>query len=155
MPARPNRGRRAGGRPLGRRLVVTSLVCWFLLGASALAAGWTIALHSGSTSEARSSTAPAAPTGVTSACVSGTSTTVKVTWSAVTHASTYTVSESTTSATSGYSVVAPGLATASWTSAALASGSYWFEVTATVGSSWISASSSATAKRTISGGRCT
>jgi cellulose 1,4-beta-cellobiosidase len=76
--------------------------------------------------------------------------TIKVSWTAVTHATTYTVYDSTTSATGTYSSVAAGVATTSWTSGTLSSGTnYWFEVTASVGSNWTTAKSSATAESTI------
>jgi hypothetical protein len=86
---------------------------------------------------------------VTSACTSTLGNTVKVTWNAVALASTYTISESTTSSSSGFSPVATGVSGTSWTSPALASGSYWFEVAATIGSNWAGPNSSATAKRSI------
>ncbi len=123
-----------------------------MLAASALAAGWTIALRSGSTGEARSSSLPAAPTGVSSAC--GTGKTVKVSWTAVTHASTYTVYQSTTSASSGYSAAATGVTGTSWTSGTLSAATYWFEVSATVGTKWASPNSTATASRVISSSSC-
>jgi hypothetical protein len=76
--------------------------------------------------------------------------TIKVSWTAVTHATTYTVYDSTTSATGTYNSIATGVTTTSWTSATLAaSTNYWFEVTVSVGSNWTSVKSSATAESTI------
>jgi hypothetical protein len=72
-----------------------------------------------------------------------------VSWNPVPRATSYTIWESTTSATSGFSVAATGVTGSSWTSAGLATGSYWFEVSAVIGASWTSGNSSATAKRTI------
>ena len=69
---------------------------------------------------------------------------------AVTHATTYTVYDSTTSATGTYTSVASGVTTTSWTSGTLTAGTnYWFEVTVSVGSNWASAKSTATGESTI------
>ena len=96
--------------------------------------------------EAHAQALPSAPTGVTAACAAPTtSKTIKVSWTAVTHATTYSVYDSTTSATGTYSLIASGVATTSWTSGTLTSGThYWFEVTVNVGSNWASAKSTAT-----------
>ena len=47
-----------------------------------------------------------------------------------------------------------GVATTSWTTAALATGDYWYEVVADVGSNWASAKSAASAERIISSSAC-
>jgi hypothetical protein len=79
-----------------------------------------------------------------------TSKTIEVTWSAVTHATTYSVYDSTTSATGTYSLLASGVATTSWTSGTLGGGTrYWFEVVANVGSNWSSVKSAATGSSLI------
>ena len=44
--------------------------------------------------------------------------------------------------------------TLTWTSAALATGSYWYEVVTNIGTNWASAKSAATAQRTISSTVC-
>ncbi len=145
-----------GARAVTRwKLAFGVILAWGALSAAALASTWTIALHSGSAGESEGSTKPAAPTGVTASCVSSTQQKVTVTWSAVAHASTYTVYDSTTSSSSGYSVIASGVTTSSWTSGTLSTGSYWFEVVAVVGSNWASAKSAATAQRTIASSSCT
>ena len=77
---------------------------------------------------------PPAPTGVTATCTSSLATTVNVTWTAVTSATSYTVDESTTSATTGYAAAATGVSGTSWTSPSLTTGEYWFEVAADKGS---------------------
>jgi hypothetical protein len=77
---------------------------------------------------------PPAPTGVTATCTSSLATTVDVSWTAVPQASTYTVDESTTSATTGYTAAATGVTGTSWTSPSLTTGDYWFEVNADKGS---------------------
>lgn len=143
----------------GRRctlLVATPIALVGLLvvsstGAAWAATNWTVTLHTASSGEGRSQTVPSAPTGVTAACNAPTTAkTIKVTWTAVTHATTYTVYDSTTSATGSYSSVATGVTTTSWTSSSLTGGTnYWFEVTASVGSNWTSAKSSATGGSTI------
>jgi hypothetical protein len=101
--------------------------------------------------EARAQALPSAPAGVSAACAAPTTAqTIKVSWSAVTHATAYAVYDSTTSATGTYSLVASGVATTSWTSSALASSTnYWFEVATNVGNNWTSAKSSATGESTI------
>lgn len=117
-------------------------------------ATWAIGLGGTRTGEARATAAPPAPAGVAAACVSSSGTTVKVTWTAVTLASTYKIWKSTTSATSGFSVTATGVTGTSWTSATLAAGGYWFEVSALVGANWATANSVASAKRTITVTTC-
>ena len=74
-------------------------------------------------------------------------------WAAITHATTYGVYQSTTSATGTYTLVG-SVSTTSWTSGVLAAGHYWYEVVANIGSNWASANSAATAKRTISSSAC-
>jgi hypothetical protein len=75
--------------------------------------------------------------------------TVEVTWTAVARATSYTIYQSSVSATSGYSAAATGVTATSWTSPSLAIGNYSYEVTAYIGTNWISTQSSATAQRTI------
>lgn len=147
------RGRPLWGRGTRRRLVVTTVACWTLLLSSGLAvAGWTVGLRSGSTGEAQSSS-PAAPANVASKCAS--SSTVTVTWDAVPHAASYTVYESSTSASSGYAQAATEITATTWTSGTLKkSKSYWFELTATVGSHWVSADSSDTGPRVLGTNSC-
>ena len=122
--------------------------------APATAAGtWHPALATGSHGEAQSQAGPAAPANPAAVC-SGLGLSIKVSWSAVTHASTYTVYQSTTAATGPYSSVASGVTGTSWTSGILTTGNYWYEVTATVGSAWTSVKSAATAQRTITAVLC-
>jgi hypothetical protein len=86
---------------------------------------------------------PPAPTGVTAACTSDLATTVDVGWTAVPQATTYTVDESTTSATSGYTAAATGVTGTSWTSPSLSTGEYWFEVAADADKGLVSSPTSA------------
>ena len=118
-------------------------------GAGAARAGWEIGLSAASSAQALAASAPAAPTGVASACTSALGTTVVVSWNPVANATSYTIWKSTSSATSGYAVVATGVTGSAWTSGSLATGTYWFEVSAVTGTNWNSANSSGTAQRTI------
>lgn len=104
---------------------------------------WSVALGS-SNAESLSGGLPGAPTGINATC-SGLLLSPKavVTWNAVTRATTYDVYESSTSASSGYSIVATGVAPTTWTSANLGTGSFWFEVAAVTGSNWLGPTSSA------------
>ncbi len=68
----------------------------------------------------------------------------------MTHATTYSVYDTTTSATGTYSLVASGVTATSWTSGSLSNNTnYWFEVVANVGSNWASTKSAATGESTI------
>jgi hypothetical protein len=126
------------------------VACLLVVTAEAWAASvWVVQLRSGSSGEAKADVTPSAPGTVAAACTSATVKTIKVTWAAVTHALSYTVYQSTTSATTGFSAVASGVATTSWTSGNLTAGHYWYEVTATVGANWQSAKSTASGSTTI------
>ena len=136
--------------------VIASLTCTILLfGVSPVAAStWTVPLHSASNALARAQGAPTTPTGVSAACVSPTTKQVRVTWTAVAHASSYTVYQSTTSATAGFAL-AGTIATSPWTSPTLAIGhTYWYEVAASIGTNWSGAQSSAPAGHAISSSGC-
>jgi hypothetical protein len=115
------------------------------------ASNWVVHVGAGSKGESQASVLPAAPTGIAASCAAPTTAkTIKVTWNAVTHATTYSVYDSTTSAGGTYSLVASGVSTTSWTSGTLTSGTnYWFEVVGVVGSNWASVKSSASAESTI------
>jgi hypothetical protein len=115
------------------------------------ATSWIVTLHSNSAAEGSAGALPAAPTGLAVSCPSPSlSKTIKVSWSSVTHATTYAVYDSTTSATGTYNLVAGGVTTTSWTSGALSKGNYWYEVTASIGTNWASVKSSASGESTIS-----
>jgi hypothetical protein len=114
---------------------------------------WAVAVAPASHAQAAAQAPPAAPTGQTAAC--GTGKTIRIGWSAVAHASSYTISDSTTSATGAYATIASGIATTSWTSSTLSAGNYWFKVVAYVGANWQGAASAATAESTITASGCT
>jgi hypothetical protein len=143
-------------RVSARWLVLTVALTLGLLGQVQPAGGagtkWTVALKSGSRGEAASLTAAPPPTGVAAACVSTTGYTIRVTWIAPAHASTYNVLVSTTSASSGFSTApsGTGLTTTTFTSASLGAANYWYEVAAVDGSSWTSSDAVANSETTIS-----
>lgn len=91
------------------------------------------------------------PGDVTATCTSPlTDRTITVSWTAVSHATSYVVYESTTSATAGFSAVATDVTAPTWTSGALKKGTYWYAVAVVTGSStWLSAMSAATDAHTI------
>ena len=66
-----------------------------------------------------------------------------MTWAAITHATGYAVYQSNTTATGTYTLQTT-VTTLTWTSAALATGNYWYEVVADIGTNWASAKSAAT-----------
>ena len=137
-----------------RRRLVTSLAgavaVWCTATApAASASNWLDTAATGSTGEAQAQGLPAAPTGAASSCQSSTVSKVTVAWNTVTHATAYSVFQSTTSSTSGFSLAASGISTSPWTSGNLSSGNYWFKVTATEGSNWSSGQSSSTIEATV------
>ena len=121
---------------------------------TAWATKWVPTLHAASVGEGKAQSVPSAPTGPTAACTSASAQTVKVSWTAVTRATSYTVYDATTSATGTYSSLATGVTTTSWTSGTLAAANYWFEVAAYIGTDWIGTKSAATAESTISSSGC-
>ena len=125
---------------------------FFLSAPAAYAAtNWLVGSAAGTHGEGQATVLPAAPASPAASCVAPTtSKTIKVTWSAVTHATTYSVYEATTSSSGTYTSVATGVSTTSWTSGTLTAGTnYWFEVLAVVGTNWSSSKSSATGESTI------
>ena len=121
----------------------------------AWATAWTVGLAANSQGETQAGGAPTAPSGVSSTCTSALATTVTVTWNAVANATSYSVYDSTTSASSGYSLYASGVSGTSFTTGSLAAGTYWFEVVALTGTNWASPNSAATAARIITVATCT
>jgi hypothetical protein len=95
---------------------------------------------------------PAAPGNVNATCVSLVGWSIKVSWNAVPHASSYTVYRSTSSSSSGFSVYGTvGGGTTSYTDANFSVlTSYWYRITATVGTNWTGPQSASTPQRSIS-----
>jgi hypothetical protein len=139
-----------------RRWLAGVVAAGMLLGmtATAWATNWVVTLHTASAGEARAQGLLTAPSGPAAACTSSSAKTVKVSWTAVTKATSYTVYDTTTSATGTYTSVATGVTTTSWTSATLSAANYWFEVAASMGTNWIGTKSVATAESTISSSGC-
>jgi fibronectin type 3 domain-containing protein len=114
---------------------------------------WTVHVATVNAGEAQAQALPSAPT-ATSACTSPASKrTVIVSWAAITHATTYGIYQSTTSATGTYTLVT-SVSTTSWTSGVLAAGHYWYEVVANIGTNWAGAKSAATVERTTTSTTC-
>ena len=78
---------------------------------------------------------------------------VTVTWSTVSHATTYTVYKATTLAGS-YTSTVTGLTTTTWTSGTLATGNVYFKVAAYFGTKWVGTQSVATGESTITTNGC-
>jgi hypothetical protein len=141
----------------GALLVVVGMLAALSLllssGTAWATANWTVGLKTGGSGEAHAQALPVAPT-ATSACATPTSgKKVTVSWAAVTHATGYAIYQSTTTATGTYTLQAT-VTTATWTSATLATGSYWYEVVTDIGTNWAGAKSAATAQRSISSSAC-
>jgi hypothetical protein len=136
------------------RWIVFALALFgFLLGAegSVEAAGtpWIVGLSAGSGGEAQALGLPAAPASATATCSRLVLGNIVVTWAAAPPAATYTVYKSTMSATTGCSVVASNVTGLTYTQSGLGLGSYWFEVSGSVGTNWTGPNSAATTPRTI------
>ena len=87
------------------------------------------------------------------ACVSPSLKQVKVSWTAVARASSYTILKSATLAGS-YTSTASGVTGTSWTSGTLSNGNVYFKMEAFVGTLWVSSQSVATGESTISTSGC-
>jgi hypothetical protein len=135
----------------GRRLVtgVAVTVALVLLPGIAAASSWTTPLRSASSGQSRARSLPSPPTGVIASCAApSTSRTVTVTWTPVPNAGSYTVYQSKTSATTGYTTAATGVTGTAWTSGNLTAATYWFQVSALIGTKWVSAHSAASNQAT-------
>jgi hypothetical protein len=116
--------------------------------AIAAAAGWTTSLTGGA-GATRSKAAPSAPASPAAICVSSSGRTVRISWTAVAGATSYTVYDSTNGYTGPYASYATGLSSSPYTTSNLPSGTYYFKVAAVFGSNWVGAQTSATAGRQI------
>lgn len=111
----------------------------------ATASTWTIGLNAASAGEADAQALPGPPAPSASCGILGS---IKVMWAAITRATTYTIYQSTTSPTSGFSVIASGVAATTYTATGLL-GHFWFEVAASIGPNWLGTNSSATSETTV------
>ena len=136
--------------PLSALMVVTALL---VSQTPASASNWVIALRAASTAEAQAQPAPPAPATVSASCLASNQQKVAVTWSAVSHAATYTVYKATTLAGS-YTSTVTGLTTTTWTSGTLAAGNVYFKVAAYFGTKWLGTQSVATGESTIATNSC-
>ena len=134
-----------------RLLAVLSASAVLMFGSAhvALASNWSNPLGAGSKGQAQAQELPSAPTGLTASCPAPSTAAIKLVWSAVTPATTYTVYQSTTSASSGFASVKTGLTTPTWTTDTLAAATYWYKVTVNIGSNWASSQSTVTSQVTI------
>jgi hypothetical protein len=142
-------------RTLGALIAATAVLAGSC--GAAAAASWSVALSSSSSGQGLSQAAPSAPSAPTAVCVSGSAQTVRVGWTGVAHAASYTVYASTDGATGTYSALASGVTANPYTTSSLTPGTYTFEVAALVGGTWTSARSVASSPaRTIrtNGTRC-
>jgi hypothetical protein len=121
---------------------------------TSVASTWTIGMTAGGRGVAQSRGAPAVPTGVSASCTATLGTTVSLTWSAATNATSYAVYSSTTSGSSGFSLYASGITATTFTTSSLAAATYWFEVASFTGVNWASAPSTATASHLITAATC-
>jgi len=142
-------------RPLVLVLTAGAAVAlsWSGLAPAAWAASsWTVQPAASSSGQAQAQALPAAPSGVAAACnAPSTSKVIKVTWSAVAHATNYALYQATsTTSTPGAYTKVTTLTTTSWTSGTLTAGTnYWYEVVTDIGTNWASAASTATGESTI------
>jgi hypothetical protein len=135
-----------------RRIVLALAACALIIStapAASAVTNWTIQLATGSNGKARGDTAPAAPTGVSATCQGVLlNNKIVVSWSAVTHASTYQVYFATSS-NGTYSTIGSPVAGTTTTVTVGSLGSYWFKVQALAGTHWTSPLSSAAGPRNI------
>ena len=137
------------------QLVIGIVVFVLVAGrASAGASTWSPTIAAASHGQGQGGALPGTPTGVSATCVAANQQKITLSWTASAHATSYTVYDSTTSATGTYTALATGIATTSWTSGTLTAGNYWFKIVAQAGTNWASAKSTATAQRTIATGTC-
>jgi len=136
-------------RTAGAIIALVALLGFDLQPVSGAAAAWPVGVGAVNAGEARSAVAPATPTSVAAACTNPLiSSTVTVSWTLVAGVTSYVILQATAASTGPYVMVGSS-STASWTSGALGTGSYWYEVRSVVGSLWLSAPSAPTAKRTV------
>jgi fibronectin type 3 domain-containing protein len=136
--------------------VLTVLAVFAVVGTtaatSAQASAWPTSVQSGSHAQAEAQPLPNPPSTVTATCTSTIGNTIIVSWSAVAHAASYSIYESN-SANGTYTLGKTAITSPS-TTAALLLGTFFFKVTATVGTNWVSAKSVASNSRTIAAVAC-
>jgi hypothetical protein len=134
-----------------RVAAIAVLVTFGAIGAPHANAGtWNVVAATDATGLAHS-LAPQPPDTVTATCTAPlTDRNIDVSWTAVNPATSYVVYRSTTSATDGFTAIATGITSTTWTDSALKKATYWYAVATVVGApTWISPMSGPTAARTI------
>lgn len=151
--------RRRTRHPLNRRVASVVLGFGLLAAAQTVDAStahgstWVVPVNTGSNGRAAALGVPSAPA-ATATC-SLVSLQITVSWTAVAHASKYDVYVSSTGIGGAYSIAAAGVVGTLWVSPILLLGTYFYKVTATVGSTWTTALSAPTAGHTITLVVCT
>lgn len=130
--------------------IAAFLTVSIVAGPHAHASSWNVVATANPTGLAQALT-PQPPATVTATCPAPlTDRTITVSWSSADPATSYVVYRSTTSATDGFTAIATGVTSTTWTDAALKKGTYWYAVATVAGSStWISSMSNPTDARTI------
>jgi len=130
--------------------LTVSVFAALLLGAApaSAATNWSVGLQSASHGQAKSNVAPSAPASTSTACTSGSSNTINVTWPSVARATNYAVYQAT--AVGGPYTLVATVATTSYTTGGLNAASYWYKTAALIGSNWASAQTAASTQRTVS-----
>ena len=137
--------------PLSVAILVAALSVSVL---PASASSWTTPLKAAGSAEAEAMAAPPAPLSASATCLAAGQRKIVVSWSAVVHATTYSIYTST-SATGTFALTASGVTTTTWTSGSLGTGNDYFEVATYFGTKWLGAQSAATGETTITGSGCT
>ena len=139
--------------PVALALVASALLAGVARPDVAVAAtNWVVGRSGSNGGAGRADPLPAAPGGVNSQCVSLVGWTIKVTWNAVPHATGYTIYRSTSGSGSGFSAYATvGGGTLSYSDSSFSIlTSYWYRITASVGTNWTSPQSASSPKHSIS-----
>ena len=134
-----------------RVAAICMLVAFGLAGAPhAQASTWTVQVGTNSPALAQSLD-PQPPSTVTAYCAAPlTDRSITVAWSNVSPATSYVVYRSTTSATDGFTAIATGVTSTSFTDTGLKKATYWYAVASVAGSpTWISAMSDPTSPHVI------
>lgn len=116
----------------------------------ARASTWATTVQASSSGQAQTQSVPGAPSSVALTCLSSSLKQAKLTWNAVSRATSYSIYRSATSSSIGFTLTASGVATTTWTSSSLSSGRYWFRVAAVIGTNWQGSTTTASGSVVIS-----
>jgi len=126
-------------RYLSATVAALAGVCVVALGSS-----WGVGLSANSHGVSQSQAAPTAPASPTAVCVSTTTRTLQIAWTAVAHATSYTIYDSTNGSGGTYNTLISGVTSNPYTTVSLSAGTYYFKVAAYIGSIWAGTRSVAT-----------